>query len=276
MGEVAATLQSIGERGFIARLKTRLPACAGIDIGVGDDCAVVEPPAPGERLVLKSDPVSEGRHFLPGDDPRRIGRKALARVLSDFAAMGATPRWALADFAAPPSTPLAFAGGVFDGMAALARDCSVAIVGGDTSCADAVSIHVFCAGSVPAGEAMRRDGARPGDRLCLTGSVGASFQSGRHFDFAPRLAEGRWLRRHGVRCAIDVSDGLACEAWHLARASRVSIAIREESIPVSQAALKCEDPVSAALGDGEDFELLFAAPRSNPSLLAEFRAAFPD
>lgn len=275
MGEVA-TFGSVGERGFIARLRPLLPARGDVVLGAGDDCALVRPPAPDEELVLKSDPIVEGRHFLHGDDPERIGRKAISRVLSDFAAMGAEPRWTLVDFAAPPETPLAAADGILAGMAAVARRHGVAVVGGDTSRGDALSLHVFCAGAVPRGTAMRRDGARPGDSLFVTGALGGSFASGKHFDFEPRLAEGAWLRRRGVACAIDVSDGLSSEVWHVARASRARIEIDPTAIPFSETALRSGDPLAAALGDGEDFELLFSVPGTDSSFAADFAAAFPD
>ena len=282
MGEVAAggapdaTFGSLGERGFVARLRGRLPSRPDVVLGAGDDCALVAPPGPGEELVLKADPLVEGRPFLPGSDPRKIGRKALARVLSDFAAMGAVPRWALACFAAPPGTPVAVADGVLAGFCGMAEENGVAVVGGDTSRGDALSLHVFCAGAVPRGSAMRRDGVRPGDLLFATGALGGSFSSGRHFDFEPRLREGAWLRERGVKAAIDVSDGLSTELWHLARASGVRIALRAESVPLSAAARLAPDPLAAALGDGEDFELVFAVPPSDASFGLDFRAAFPD
>ena len=279
MGEIgngsASDFGSLGERGFLSRLIPLLPGRPDVALGAGDDCALVAPPSPSEQLVLKADPIVEGRHFLSTDDPRRIGRKALARVLSDFASMGAEPRWALVDFAAPPSTPIAFADGVLEGLSALARRHGVAVVGGDTSRGDAVSLHVFCAGAVPRGEAMRRDGVRRGDVLFATGSLGGSYASGKHFDFEPRLAEGAWLRRRGVRAAIDVSDGLSTELWHLARASGVRLALDAASVPLSPSARRAPAPLAAALGDGEDFELLFAAPASDASLLRDFAAAFP-
>ena len=271
-----ASLRTLGERGFISRIVPLLPRRPDVAVGAGDDCAVVSPPAPGEELVLKSDPVEEGRHFLHGDDPALVGRKAIARVFSDFAAMGATPKWALVDFSAPPDTPVFFAERILGGMADLARRHGVAVVGGDTSRGDRIALHVFCAGSVPKGRAMLRSEARPGDLLFVTGTLGGSFRSGRHLSFEPRLAEGEWLRRRAVRCAIDVSDGLSCEAWHLAKASGVSMTLDASSIPVSPAAAECADPLAAALGDGEDFELLFFASPADTSLQADFAAAFPD
>lgn len=271
----AETLRTTGERLFISRIRSVLPSFPGVVIGAGDDCAVVSTPPPGKELVFKCDPVVEGHHFLSTDAPRKIGRKALARVLSDFAAMGADPKWALADFSAPPETPLKVADEILAGFCDLARSSGVSVVGGDTSSGDCVSIHVFCAGTVDCGMAMRRDAAKVGDLVFTTGTLGGSFQSGHHFNFEPRLAEGSWLRKRGVRCAIDISDGLASEAWHLTRASNVSIFLDQSLIPVSSAALQTPAPLEAALGDGEDFELLFTAPANDVSLAADFRSSFP-
>ena len=226
------TLGEIGERGLIARIRGALASRGDVLVGAGDDCAVVAW-TDAEDLVLKSDPVREGHHFLPDADPRLVGRKALARVLSDFASMGAEPRWALVDLVAPGDAPLARIEGVFEGLNALARRHGVAYVGGDTSKGDALELHVFCAGAVPHGRALLRSGARPGDLLLSTGPLGDSFATGRHLTFEPRLAEGRLLREGGAHACIDVSDGLASELWHLARESGMHLHVDLAAIPVA-------------------------------------------
>ena len=269
------SLAQIGERGLIARLRPILPTGGDVRIGAGDDCAVVALP-PGEELVLKSDPILEGHHFVPGEDPRRIGRKALGRVLSDFAAMGATPRWALLDFTAPADTPVAVADGIYEGLRERAAAYGVAIVGGDTSRGDGISLHVFAAGSVPAGTALRRSAARPGDALYLTGRIGRSFESGHHLDFRPRLPEGDWLRCRPVHACIDLSDGLASELWHIAEESGMRLEVDDKTLPLSDTCRALPDPVAHAYADGEDFELLFSAPETDTALPTAFRAAFPD
>lgn len=269
------TFASLGERGLIRRLRAALPTRPDVLVGAGDDCAVVAGAGPGEDLVLKSDPVMEGRHFLPGTDPRRVGRKALGRVLSDFASMGAEPRWALVDLVAPAGTPAPVADALYEGIGALAREHGVAVAGGDTSRGDALELHVFCAGAVPHGAAMLRSLARPGDSLWVTGSLGRSFESGRHLDFPPRLREGAWLRARGRRACIDVSDGLASELWHLARESGVRIALDPAAVPLSETCAAMPDPLAHALGDGEDFELLFTVPPDDAGFASAFRNAFP-
>ena len=265
------TLSELGERGLIARIRDALPSRADVLVGAGDDCAIVAW-TDAEDLVLKSDPVREGHHFLPETDPRLVGRKALGRVLSDFASMGAEPRWALVDLVAPGDAPVARIDGVFGGLAALAREHGVALVGGDTSRGDALELHVFCAGAVPRGRALLRSGARPGDLLFSTGPLGDSFATGRHISFEPRLAAGRALREAGAHACIDVSDGLASELWHLARESGMHLHVDLAAIPVAPSLAGRPDAVAHALGDGEDFELLAAAP---PAVAAALAAALP-
>ena len=272
--EPRETFASLGERGLVRRLRAALPSRPDVLVGAGDDCAVVAW-SDAEDLVLKSDPVREGHHFLPGTDPRRVGRKALGRVLSDFASMGAEPRWALVDLVAPADTPAATADALYAGIGALAREHGVAVVGGDTSRGDALELHVFAAGAVPRGSAMLRSLARPGDSLWVTGSLGRSFESGRHLDFPPRLREGAWLRARGRRACIDVSDGLASELWHLARESGVRIALDPAAVPLSETCGAMPDPLAHALGDGEDFELLFTVPPDDEGFADGFRRSFP-
>jgi len=269
-----ATFASLGERGLIRRFRAALPARPDVLVGAGDDCAVVAW-SDAEDLVLKSDPVMEGHHFLPGTDLRRVGRKALGRVLSDFASMGAEPRWALVDLVAPAETPAEAADALYEGIGALAREHGVAVVGGDTSRGDALELHVFCAGAVPHGAAMLRSLARPGDSLWVTGSLGRSFESGRHLDFPPRLREGAWLRERGRRACIDLSDGLASELWHLARESGVRLVLDPAAVPLSETCAAMPDPIAHALGDGEDFELLFTVPPDDAGFADAFRLAFP-
>ncbi|MBR1837201.1 MAG: hypothetical protein IJ783_07925, partial [Kiritimatiellae bacterium] len=143
-----ATLGDVGERGFLARLLPMLAPRPDVLVGAGDDCAVCAAPEPGLDLVFKSDPVREGAHFAPGEDMARVGRKALGRVLSDFASMGAEPRWALVDFCAPAGFSVSAAEALYGGIDSMARRHGVAVVGGDTSRGGALELHVFAAGVV--------------------------------------------------------------------------------------------------------------------------------
>ncbi len=269
----ARLLGEIGERELIRRLARSLPTRRDVVAGPGDDCAVVR--VPGDRAhdwLLKSDPVIEGVHFSPAAPGRAVGRKALARALSDIAAMGGEPLWALADLVAPANASSGRVLGVSRGLAALARHAGVAVVGGDVSAGPALEVHAFVVGRVPRGRAVLRSGAQPGDGLFVTGSLGGS-GAGKHLRFMPRLAEGRWLARGGwARAMIDLSDGLAADLRHLLRQSGVGAELCLDAIPVSAAAKRLggspEGALRRALADGEDFELLFAVPAARS-------AAFP-
>lgn len=254
----------IGEDALIRRLGKLVPGRADVVVGIGDDCAVVRT---GRRdpfdLLLKSDPVIERVHFGAGAQAESVGHKALGRVLSDLAAMGGEPLWVLVDLVAPRSVPVKRLEGIYRGIARLARRHRVAVVGGDTSCGKSLELHIFAVGRVARGRAALRSGARAGDLLYVTGSLGGSGQ-GRHLRFEPRLAEGQWLAEQGWATAMmDVSDGLATDLRRLVAASGTGAVLEAEQVPVSAAAERGRGGRSAlerALCDGEDFELLFTVP----------------
>lgn len=259
-----ATLQDLGEIEAIRRLARRLHGRPDVRVGIGDDAAVVRVPGSDSDWALTSDPVIEGTHFRPGERGRRVGHKAVGRVLSDLAAMGAQPDWILIDVVARDGTPWPWMDEVYRGAEALARRHGAAIVGGDLARGPAVELHVFGVGRVPRGRACRRRGARPGDRLYVTGALGGS-AAGRHLDFEPRVREGRFLRRgRWVTAMMDVSDGLSTDLRRLLAESGVGADVRAASVPASRPARSCRDgrsPLDHALCDGEDFELLFTVPR---------------
>ena len=256
------TLREIGELAAIERIAKRLPSRRDVVLGVGDDCAVVRPYADSaEDLVLTSDPVIEGTHFETGTPAAGVGHKALARVLSDLAAMGAEPRWGLLDIAAPADTAVQVLDDLYGGAMKLAAQHEFAIVGGDMAEGPALEIHAFGLGSVPKGKALLRSGARPGDVLFVTGELGGGIM-GRHLAIEPRIKEGAWLREWAT-AMIDVSDGLASDVRHMTTQSRTGCDLNASAIPVSPAAEGMDDsrsPLEHALHDGEDFELLFTIP----------------
>jgi thiamine-monophosphate kinase len=258
------TLGDIGELDAIRRICSRLPGRRDILTGAGDDCAVVRSePGATVDLLLTSDPVIENVHFSPSDAPEHIGHKAIGRLLSDIAAMGGDPLWCLIDIAAPPSTPVERIERFYDGALAHAKKHGLAIVGGDLATGGALEIHAFAAGSVPAGQAILRSGARPSDLLYVTGALGGSFH-GKHLSFEPRLREGRWLRGLATSM-IDVSDGLASDLRHLTGMSRTGAELWIGGIPISDAARQHAapfTPLQRAFRDGEDFELLFTVPEA--------------
>ncbi|MBI5775208.1 MAG: thiamine-phosphate kinase [Verrucomicrobia bacterium] len=274
----------MNEFDLIARLTKSLPTDASVLAGPGDDCAVLDVGLGDRVLLFKTDAVVEGIHFQSDADPRQVGHKALARALSDIAAMGGTPSHALVTLALPRKFDAAFIESIYDGMSALARQHHVAIVGGETTTnPERILISIALIGFAPKGKVIHRSGAKPGDAIFVTGELGGSL-AGRHLDFEPRLAEARWLAEHfALHSMIDLSDGLAGDLRHILHASRVGAELLSTSIPVSRAAkLKAKEgssakpPLLAALTDGEDFELLFTvASQAAVPLLDAWKKHFP-
>lgn len=275
----------MNELELLARLLPTLPGNETVVLGAGDDCAVLDAGLPDRWLLFKTDAVVEGVHFLPDTTPEKIGRKALARTLSDIAAMAGTPTAAVVTVGLPRGADAERVRGIYAGLAECARTHGVAIVGGETTAnPGGLLLSIALLGWVAKDRCLRRAGAQPGDALFVTGELGGSL-AGRHLDFAPRLAEARWLAAHGdVHALIDLSDGLASDLRHLLAASGVGAELRAESIPISRAAREAErtagrgkPPLLAALADGEDFELLLAvAARRAVPLLDAWRTHFPD
>lgn len=251
-------ISELGEVALIRRFSRRLGGqTPSVRVGIGDDAAVLRGSKETEWL-LASDMLVEGVHFMRQATPAKwIGWKALACNVSDIAAMGGLPYASVVSLGLPPRTPVAFVEGVYDGLSRCARRFGVSIVGGDTVRAPVVVIDVAILGTVKRPHLTLRSGARAGDQLFVTGHLGGSLSSGRHATFVPRLSQAQWLVRHlRVHAMIDLSDGLASDLWQVARASRVTLQVREADIPVSRAA----KTIRHALMDGEDFELLFAVP----------------
>jgi thiamine-monophosphate kinase len=213
--------------------------------GIGDDCAILRPRA-NEDLVFTSDFTLEDRHFtIKTHTAADIGHLALARSLSDIAAMGAEPVFCLVSLAMPPNFA---AKGFFKSLLALARKYKISLAGGDLSRFDKVIADVICCGSVPRGKAMLRSTAKPGDLIYVTGRLGKPKHRPR-----PRIAAGLALRRLGVRTAMDISDGLSLDLARLCQESNTGAEI--SSVPIARGA-----SLEQALHGGEDYELLFTAP----------------
>jgi thiamine-monophosphate kinase len=283
----------LGEDGFIAlvaRLSRRTRPRPVL--GIGDDAAVLAFP-PRAQVLLTTDFLTEGIHFLPAQTPGRLlGRKALAVNLSDIAAMGGVPHSCVVSLGMPRRTTAEYARAVAEGIVDRARRCGVAVVGGDTCAARALFVGIALAGIVEPGRAVRRDTARAGDGLYVTGRLGASAaglrllrRGGRrprtraaaeairaHLDPEPRLLAGRALGVTGLAAAmIDLSDGLAQDLGRMCRASGAGAVIEEGAVPVSPAAAAVLGPkgaLRAAIAGGEDYELLFAARPAHASLVA--------
>jgi thiamine-monophosphate kinase len=239
-------------------------ARARLTSGPFNDAVVLGPLAGRRAPAVCLDATLEGVHFLGGAAPGRVGWKACARSLSDLAASGARPRAVLVSLQCPLRTSARWLRAAMQGVERCARAYGAFLVGGDTSASRGERALVVCAVGDYPGRArpVGRDGARPGDWLCLTGPVGGSAR-GRHLDLRPRVQAGLALGSVGVRAMLDVSDGLAIDAWRLAVSSGVRVELWR--VPVHRdaralARFSGRSPREHALGDGEDHELLAAVP----------------
>jgi len=267
-------LSDIGEDELIRRATALCPQPRGRGHGPGNDCAVVATGAE-ELLLLKTDALVEHVHYASGENAHRIGWKAIARVASDFAAMGGRPAEYLVTLALPTSTPVAWVEDLYRGMASCMRDHGGLLAGGETSSVPEGSARVLSitgAGRVRKEHLVLRSGGNPGDLLLVTGTLGGSL-AGKHLDFAPRIEQARWLAGHFRPSAMmDISDGLAKDLPRLAEASGCGFSLARDEIPCTPG---CSP--EQALNDGEDFELLMAMPpESWPALSRQWRTRFPD
>jgi thiamine-monophosphate kinase len=270
-------LRDLGEFELIDRIQRLASQVQGRDVvlGIGDDAALLRPRR-GEDLVVTTDALVEGTHFRwDGETPRMLGRRALAANLSDLAAMGSRPMGFILALAAPPSLEVRRVTGIVRGMLDLAKPFACPLVGGNLTRARETSITITALGGVRPGRILMRSGARPGDRILVTGQLGISALErarGRVRRIpTPRVAEGRALARlASVTACIDISDGLLADLDHLLEASGVGGEIDAGKVPTPrgfQAACRRlkRDPLELALGGGEDYELLFTMRGISPS-----------
>lgn len=270
------------EAQFLEFVRKRFRVGSNTVTGIGDDAAVLRAPA-GMETVVTTDLIAEGSHFLASElSQRQIGRKALAVNLSDLAAMGATATAATVSLLLTRDPRVAqCAEEIMEGVRILADEFAVDIVGGDTNVWDGgLVVSVTALGHVRAGRAWLRSGARAGDRIIVTGTLGGS-RLAHHHQFTPRLEAAGVLRQnYDVHAAMDVSDGLSLDLSRMVTASGVGAELELGRIPVSDAAREAasSDAVPAidhALQDGEDFELLLAMPPNSAARLLR-DATFPD
>lgn len=258
-----------GELGIVEWLERVCPAGIGPwSLGVGDDAAILQPKADHE-LVFTTDMVLEDACFrLIEAGPRLVGRKALAVNLSDLAAMAAEPVGCLVSLALPKSASQNVAREIMAGILELAEQHHCPVVGGDTNTwRGPLAVGITAIGQARAGNSKRRDGAKSGDWIMVTGPLGGSIL-GHHVEFEPRLDAARVLCDYSIHALIDISDGLSLDLWRICRASQCGAILNARAIPVAPAAyreadlqragVKAGTPLEHALCDGEDFELLFA------------------
>jgi len=277
----------MGEFEFLAKLRERLPPDGPqVKLGSGDDAAVT---APAGATATSVDAIVEGVHFRRGEaELRTVGRKALATALSDLAAMGAEAGEAYVVLGAPADLGEEDFLALLDGLLELAAETGTTLAGGDVTRAPALTLAVTVVGHAAAADAfVARAGARPGDLLVLTGEIGAAAAGRlllehpalaaelsestarelrrRQLDPLPRLRSGRVLAESGATAMIDLSDGLAADAGHLASAGGVALKIEAAALPLADgvaevAAAAGRDPLELAVAGGEDYELLAALP----------------
>jgi thiamine-monophosphate kinase len=271
-GHPADSVSVLGEEKLLVAIRRWLgSASPRAPFGIGDDCAVL--PARRGRQLITVDPVIHGRHFDDTVPPRAVGSKLLKRNLSDLAAMGGRPSAAVLALTLDARVSRAWLEQFYRGLAACARAYHVPIVGGDVAQADGIlAASLTLLGTATGSRILTRTGAHRGDAIYVTGLLGGSLASGHHYRFIPRLAEGAWLARQpGVRAMMDVSDGLAKDLKALTPPGTVP-ALDPAAVPRRRGCT-----LSAALSDGEDYELVFAlAARTDPRrFLAAWHRAFP-
>src|SRR5438034_1469582 len=240
--------------------------------GAGDDCAIVEIPRSKKYLVLKTDCVVEGVHFLHGTNALDVGWKAMMRPLSDFAATSAVPQFALITLMLSGKTDVAWVKQLYQGLRTAADRFRVRIVGGDTSSTPgAIAISASVIGFVEPDRWVSRGGGKPGDDLFVTGRLGGAWKR-KHLRFIPRLMESRWLTKNfSIHAMMDLSDGLGTDLPRLARASNVAFKIHVEKLPLARGV-----KINNAISEGEDYELLFAiSQRQRKGLQKEWKRKFP-
>ena len=265
-------LREVGEDRLLAQLLPRLSRNRSVVLSAGDDCAVVRCPRQDNFQLLKTDCVVEGVHFTAASPPASVGWKAMARPLSDFAAMSGVPQFALVTLIVPAERTLAWTKQVYRGLEKAARAFGVAIVGGETSnIKGPAAISVSLAGFVEKDRWVGRSGGKAKDELFVTGRLGGSLR-GRHMKFAPRIEEARGLTKNfPIHAMMDLSDGLGADLPRFARASGVGFEVDENVLPRNRGCT-----VTQALNDGEDYELLFAvSPSDGPRLRKSWAKKFP-
>lgn len=270
---------SLRETELIQRLTQDLPADSSVLTGPGDDCAVLD--WGGSKLLFKTDAIVEGIHFDRDTPPKAIGRKALARALSDIAAMSGTPTHALITLGVHAEMDPSLIEAVYQGLRDCAREHHINIVGGETTSLPQLTLSISLIGN--ASKPILRTGSAVGDAIFVSGELGGSL-AGHHLNFTPRLKEASWLSdQEIVHAMIDLSDGLATDLRHLL-SDQTGAELLTRALPIRRAAKEqARDNPSgktallAALTDGEDYELLFTVSSKDAvPLLDGWKSAFPE
>jgi thiamine-monophosphate kinase len=265
----------VKERSLIRQIRRMALASvnSAIKMGIGDDCAILRL-KPGFELLVTTDLCIENVHFRRAWHPATaVGHRCLTRGLSDIAAMGGEPLACFLSLGLPADLPQAWANGFLRGLLALASRHKVQLAGGDVSSAPQITADIVVTGQVPSGTAILRSGAKPGDRIYVSGALGGSAgtlkkllsgkaikptKSSPHFYPTPRLEVGDWLRKsHLATAMIDISDGTSVDLRHICDESGVAAILISNKVPIAKSA-----DLELALHGGEDYELLFTSPQS--------------
>ncbi len=290
-------ISELGEFKLIERLQRALPAVRnGVVVGIGDDTAILKQPD-GRYLLATVDAQVEGRHFLRDKaTPYQIGWKSLAVNLSDIAAMGGTPTYALVSLGLPSDLDVSFVDELYRGLSDITQQFGVSVVGGNMSSANEIFIDVTLLGDVEPAHVLLRSTAKVDDVVLVTGNLGAAaagvwlMTSERDVPVTPaareavlqaalrptpRVREGQLIAQSDLAHAmIDISDGLAADMGHICDASHVSVRLFAEPLPIAGTTVEVStavghDPLDPALHGGEDYELLVTAPRANADELID-------
>ena len=260
-GTAGTNVSAPSETDLIERIRRRAGVPSGVVLGIGDDCAIFRPRGAQEDLLFTTDLFLEDVHFRRSSHRARdVGWAVLARGLSDIAAMGGEPRFCLLSLALAPWTDARWVTGFYDGLLALAERERAPLAGGDLGHAERLACDIVVCGAVPRGKALRRDGARAGDAIYVSGKLGKAARwldgpgRGRAPQAQPRLRLGQFLRGRAT-AAMDLSDGLSLDLRRMCLASELAAEITAP--PVFRGAT-----LEQALHGGEDYELLFTAPES--------------
>jgi len=255
-------ISDIGEFGLIDQIRKEIKTSQGVVKGIGDDAAVMQS-SPGKLILFTTDMLVEGVHFSKSDSLSSVGRKAICCSVSDIAAMGGIPKYAVVSIGIAGNTPIKKAQQISAGINKAAMEYDVVIVGGDTVKSKKLVINVSIMGEAKKSELITRSGAKVGHQIFVTGKLGGSLTSRRHLTFVPRLEESQYLAKHYKPTAmIDISDGLISDLQHVLDESKAGAVIYETLIPKYR-----NVKMKNALCDGEDFELLFTVSKKRAARL---------
>lgn len=259
-------LARLGEFNLIDRISKGIKLSGDVIRGIGDDAAVLKY-TKDKYLLYTCDMMLEGRHFVRAAGGYLAGKKALSVNISDIAAMGGTPKYAVISLGVPASLDLRYVDDLYRGIKDVAGRFKIDLVGGDTIASEKIIINITLIGEVEKKRVALRSGAKAGDLIFITGRIGGSF-SGRHLDFTPRLKESLFLvKNFKINSMIDISDGLIADLGHILKSSKAGAIIYERQIPLSG---KAKD-FNSAVRSGEDFELVFTVPsRQGTSLIKKW------